>query len=464
MIDNAGPLNGGNTPIRTFANSLILMPSKLSKKHNSLVHLLRSFILIFLTFFCTSYTAPVPKNGSVKNPYAITCVVIDAGHGGHDSGCLGSKTKEKDVALAISLKLGKYIEDNFKDVKVIYTRSTDKFVELHERAAIANNAKANLFICIHCNSACVYDKKKRKDVCNEDIKGTEVWVMGLKKADENLQVAKRENDVVLLEEDYQKKYDGFDPNSPEANIIFSLYQNVYLEQSLRIASYVESEVQKDSKRDGRGVKQAGFLVLYKTTMPSLLIETGFLTNKEEEAFLGSPAGQDKMAHSIFRAFKNYKLSVEPAHKDLKTNVEEPVVEVKDTQKIKPDTVRFSDVKTENKTPAITKVVPPPRETPKPKEPRGNLNTAEEIYFSVQFVTSPAPLKKGSSKLKGQTVYREEKVDGMYKYLQGHLSTFEEAVKLQGSLRENGFPDAFAVAYKGATRIPVKEARQLVKKN
>ncbi len=426
------------------------------------MHLLRSFTLIFLSFFLISYSSSVNNKAPVRSPYAITCVVIDAGHGGHDSGCLGSKTKEKDVALAISLKLGKYIEDNFKDVKVIYTRKSDTFIELHQRAEIANNAKANLFICIHCNSACVYDKKKRKDICNGDIHGTEVWVMGLKKVDENLQVAKRENDAVLMEKDYQKKYDGFDPNSPEANIIFSLYQNAYIDQSLRIASYVEDEVQKNPKREGRGVKQAGFLVLYKTTMPSLLIETGFLTNTEEENFLASSSGQHKMAMSIFNAFKNYKQGVETGHRDMKMKTEEATQEA-DTNKMKPDTDKTVETRIKDKAPVDTKVINPPKEKPKPQTFPVYTNTKDEIYFSVQFVTSPTYLKEGSVKLKREKGYRAEKADGLFKYLEGHENSLDSAIQLQNNLRQRGFKDAFVVAYKGSARITIKEAKSFIEK-
>ncbi|MFM7217152.1 MAG: N-acetylmuramoyl-L-alanine amidase, partial [Bacteroidota bacterium] len=215
---------------------------------------------------------------SVVGKGLVRTVVIDAGHGGHDSGCLGKAgTKEKDVALGIALKLGQFIEDNLQGVRVVYTRKSDVFVELHERAQIANNAHADLFICIHCNSACYYDKKRRKEMCNQEPRGPETYIMGLHKTEANLNVSRRENSVVVLEKDYKTQYEGFDPNSPEADIIFSLYQNTFMEQSLDFATAVQNEL-SESGRYGRGVKQAGFLVLYKTAMPSVLIETGFLSN------------------------------------------------------------------------------------------------------------------------------------------------------------------------------------------
>ena len=280
--------------------AVFVMP-KLNK--NNCLYFLSNVVVVFVFFLLSSF------NPDYFHPYGLTKVVIDAGHGGHDPGCLGKISKEKDVTLGVSLKLGKYIEDNFSDVKVIYTRKTDKFVELYERADIANNARADLFISIHCNSACFFDKKRKKEMCNTQISGVETWVMGLNKSDENLEVAKRENEVILLEKDYSRQYGGFDPNSPEANIIFTLYQNSFLDQSLRLASFVQQEM-KSIKRPGRGVKQAGFLVLYKTSMPSILIETGFLSNLNEEKYLSSAKGQDEIAKSIYKAFSSYKNSIE----------------------------------------------------------------------------------------------------------------------------------------------------------
>jgi N-acetylmuramoyl-L-alanine amidase len=228
----------------------------------------------------------------------IKTVVIDPGHGGHDSGCLGASSNEKNVALKVSLRLGKLIEENFPDIKVLFTRKTDVFVELHRRAQIANQAKADLFICIHCNAG------------PKTAFGSETFVMGLHKTNENLDVAKRENSVILKEENYEMQYDGFDPNSPEANIIFSMFQHAFLEQSLYFAGRVQHEFRTHANRHDRGVKQAGFLVLYKTAMPSVLIETGFLTNAEEEKYLNSNDGQDKIANSILRAFSSYKNWIE----------------------------------------------------------------------------------------------------------------------------------------------------------
>jgi N-acetylmuramoyl-L-alanine amidase len=243
----------------------------------------------------------------------IKVVCIDPGHGGKDPGCHGDEAKEKDVALAIALKLGKYITDKYPNMKVVYTRKTDVFVELDERAAIANRNNADLFICIHCNSACVRDKRAKKDICNETAEGAETYIMGLHKNNGNLEVAKRENDAALYEDDYQTKY-NMNIASDEAMIILSTYQNLYQKQSMRFAEICQEQFSKRAGRTNKGVKQAGFLVLWKTSMPSVLIESGFLTNPIEERFLGSDKGQAYMASCIFRAFRSWKDEIEGAVK------------------------------------------------------------------------------------------------------------------------------------------------------
>ena len=207
--------------------------------------------------------------------------------------------KEKDVALKIALRVGSYIEKNLPGVKVIYTRKTDLYLGLDERAAIANKYKADLFICIHANA-----------VPKEEVFGTETYVMGLHKTEGNLDVAKRENAVILLDNDYEQRYEGFDPNSAESNILFSIAQSAFQESSLKFADKVESQFKKRIGRKSHGVKQAGFWVLWRTAMPSVLIEVGFLTNQKEEKFLSETNGQDLIASGIYRAFKEYKAQVE----------------------------------------------------------------------------------------------------------------------------------------------------------
>jgi len=226
-------------------------------------------------------------------------IVIDAGHGGHDPGCNGGSSREKEVTLSIALKLGKFIEDSLKDVKVVYTRKTDKFIELSERSNIANKNSADLFISIHCNA---------ND--NKEANGTETYLMGPHKLEGNLQVSKRENNVILLEKDYKnnKAYEGFDPNSPAGHIIFSLMQNAFRAQSIKFASLVETEFKQKSRLKSRGVKEAGFLVLWRSTMPGVLIETGFLSSEFDRKTLANDSGQNNMARAIYYALKKYKTS------------------------------------------------------------------------------------------------------------------------------------------------------------
>nr|WP_246386767.1 N-acetylmuramoyl-L-alanine amidase [Rufibacter quisquiliarum] len=228
----------------------------------------------------------------------IRTVVIDAGHGGKDTGCNGNSAKEKDVALKVALQLGSLIEENLSDVNVIYTRKNDTFVELIDRAGIANKNHADLFISIHCNSG------------PSAAFGTETYTMGLHKTTSNLSVAQRENSVILQEENYKEKYNGFNPSSPQSHILFSLYQSAYIDNSLRFAQKVEQQFKHKVGRSSRGVKQAGFLVLWKSAMPSALIEIGFLTNPKEEVFLNDKTNQTYMASGIYRAFKEYKQELE----------------------------------------------------------------------------------------------------------------------------------------------------------
>lgn len=257
---------------------------------NKLIHIVS---LLFVVGLFTSFT------GSYFSGKDTLVIVVDAGHGGKDPGSISHKVQEKDITLAIAKKLGKLLTDSIKNVKVIYTRDTDKFIELHERPKIANKNKADIFISIHCNH-------------NGSSKpyGSETYVMGLHKSNGNLDVAKRENSAILYEENYEKTedYEGFDPNSPEAHIIFSFYQNAFLDQSLHLASYVETQLSKRKKMNkSRGVKQAGFLVLWKTAMPSVLIETGFISNTQERTYLVSDKGKNEVAQSILKAVQDYKV-------------------------------------------------------------------------------------------------------------------------------------------------------------
>lgn len=434
------------------------------------------------TILCLLIAALV--SGSFKpvyrSPFGVKTVVIDAGHGGKDPGCSGIKYKEKDVALAVSLKLGKFIEQNCKDVKVIYTRSTDVFVELQERAAIANRNNADLFICIHCNA----NPKK-------DAHGSETYVMGLHKTHGNLEVAKRENASILLEDNYKKKYEGFDPNSDEGNIILSYYQNTYLQQSLNLASKIQKHYKNTAKRNDKEVRQAGFLVLWKTSMPSLLTETGFLTNPDEEKFLGSDKGQEYLALSIFKAFREYKDEIEgrkekyedeiekiqPYEAPKDTSVHEDVPEkkeIKDSVKRAPesrkeevkiqevDTTRYIFAKPNSKKEKgeKKKKKKEKKESATSKSAPENKNSSPgKVSYSVMLLSSDKKIVNGSDKFKGVDNIQEIEEKGMYKYTAGNCETMSEAAKLQGDVRKKGFADAFVVAFKDGKRITIEEAKR-----
>jgi N-acetylmuramoyl-L-alanine amidase len=385
------------------------------------------FTLGFLALAISLLLVVETRAGSnAVKQHKVRTVVIDAGHGGHDSGCHGSASYEKNVALSVSLKLGKLIETNFPDVKVIYTRKTDVFVELYRRAQIANENKADLFICIHCNSG------------PKTAFGAETFVMGLHKSDDNLNVARRENAVILKEDNYEKKYDGFDPNSPEANIIFSLYQNAFLTQSLYFAERVQHEFRTHANRFNRGVKQAGFLVLYRTTMPSVLIETGFLTNHEEERFLKSEAGQHKMAVSILRAFSSYKNWIDGVQENRKLIVPE----LQTDQELRDELLSRKESQAEQA-----------RDT--------SELASNEIVFRVQVLSSPEKIALNSPRFKGRDDVWEYRSNNLYKYTVGSYGKLEDALKLQTEMKKTGYNDAFIVAFRNNQRISLQEASSTV---
>ncbi len=256
-------------------------------------NLIRLTLLIAITLLNAS-------NTSLLREYKVDVIVIDAGHGGKDPGTVGKGgQREKDIALSIALKLGAYISKNLPGVKVLYTRQDDRYVLWDDRANLANRNKADAFISIHVNAS-----------PSPHVYGTETWVMGLHKTESNLEVAKRENSVILLDEHSKERAEGFDPNNPESYILFSLTQSAYTESSLKLAAKIQEQFEKRAGRKNHGVKQAGFLVLWKTAMPSVLVEVGFLSNEKEEAFLASEYGQDILASAIFRAVREYKIEVE----------------------------------------------------------------------------------------------------------------------------------------------------------
>ena len=376
-------------------------------------------LIIFLFVFVFSDNFIVAQENRTK----IKTIVIDPGHGGKDSGTMGTKRfkiYEKHVALAVSLKLGKYISDAFPEVEVIYTRDSDFFLELNERTEIANKANADLFISIHCDG-----------FTNPKPSGASVFVMGMSKLKANMDVAMRENSAIYLEDNYKKKYDGFDPKSPESYIVFSLMQNTYLNQSLKIAEQVETQFSTRANRKSRGVKQAPFYVISRTNMPSILIECGFLTNPKEEEFLHSEIGQDYIASAIFRAFRSYKESVE---------IEEP--KIKDTIK--------SDVKINNEVEKKIKVIADAKQ-------ESDLN----LIFKIQIGTY---LKSMLDQKEFVNLNAEEvKINGTFKYFVNSGNDKKEADNLRNNLREKGFNGAFVVAFLNGKRISTKEALNLQNK-
>jgi len=345
------------------------------------------------------------KKSNKRGEYAIRTIVIDAGHGGHDPGCLGKKSKEKDVALDISLKLGKLIEDNLPDTRVIYTRKTDKFLELHQRAAIANKAHADLFISIHCNAA-----------ESKSSYGTETFVLGLHRAKDNLDVAKRENAAIYFENDYKQNYDGYDPNSPEGHILLSMFQNAFLDQSIHLAEKIERNFVAN-KRTSRGVKQGGFLVLRHATMPAVLVEAGFLSNPQEEEWLISKEGQEAIAQSIFDAVKMYKASFEV--------------------KPKKEMVVSEEAASKNQ--------------PSRKEVHAGVDYCVQYAVSSSSSGNADPKAAAISKV----VIRQE--GGVYKHQLTEISTYEEAQILRDKIRALGYKDAFIVPYLDNNKITLQEA-------
>lgn len=430
---------------------------------------MRKFYYIFLLSLI------VPLFGSFtstfKPIYGVKVIVLDPGHGGKDPGCHGVKTQEKDVALAVALKLGKYIQENLKDVKVVYTRSTDVFVELQERAEIANKAKADLFISIHCNSACVRDKKLKKDICKDQIHGAETYVMGIKNEKGKLDIAKRENSAILLEDNYVQKYDGFDPNSDESYIIMSMFADTYLDQSLSFASKTQKQYSTHAARYDKGVKRASLWVLWRTYMPSVLTEIGYLTNPEEEKFLGSLKGQDYVASSLFKAFREYKDEIEGNTKKYDDEIEKrqpykmTAEDSLDAEKQKVDskanksaTDSLSGTKVVDKTPDKTTNHPKNHKDTavKPVDSKPVVEASKaKIVYKVQLMSADKAIPLNSDKFKNVPKPGEYIEKGVYKYTAGEFYKKQEAVDLQNTLRKKGFKDAFVIATQDGKRVPLK---------
>lgn len=396
---------------------------------------MKRFILIFLV----TAISPLYSMVEITKPVelGVKKVVIDAGHGGRDPGNLGTrryKKYEKDIALDVSLKLGKLIEKNFPDVEVIYTRTGDTYPELYQRSALANSKNADLFISIHCDS---FTKKSAY--------GSTTYVMGNDYSERNLNVAKRENEVILLEENYKENYGNFDPSKPETYIAFKLMQNAYMEQSISFAEITQKYIKTSAQRKSRGVKQGPFWVIVQTTMPSVLVELGFITNNEEEDYLHSEKGKTEMAESLFKAFSEYKKNEEAIDNNSSVKSNE------------------ADSKPVTKTPANTKE-PEPKSV-KPIETKKSENKEQDkagVVFKVQIATSARKKGLSPANFKGVDGIEVYKEGGVFKYTYGSTQSYKEATNMQNSMRKKGFNGAFVIAFNNGQKITVSEALQLLK--
>lgn len=380
----------------------------------------------------------------------VKTIVIDAGHGGKDPGAMANNLKEKDITLSVALKLGELIKKHFSDVKVVYTRRNDEFIELFNRAKIANNSKADLFISIHVNS----NKKP-------DAKGAETYVMGLSKSDENLDVAMTENAVILKEDDYKNQYEGFDPHSPEAYIIFSLYQNANLDLSLTFSSLIQEEY-KNINYEDRGVKQAGFLVLWKTAMPSVLTEVGFISNTEDAKFLANEKNHWLIAKSLFNSFSKYKSQLEGKKYNLlltdslfknKQKNDTLTLEIKPASK---DTLNDKLVDKQHKANvSIKDSITSSTNNDFKKNAQNTVEneTSDTLYFWIQIKSSSKkiPIKD----LKAEPLV-EKQIDNLYKYWCGPFRNYSEVIEKQKDVKKI-YPDAFIISTKNGKKIPLSNA-------
>lgn len=378
--------------------------------------------IIFSLIFSLIFSPNLRQNNSAieKDESHITVVVIDPGHGGKDWGASMGKAKEKDIVLDIALKLGSIIKINYPNVKIVYTRKTDVFVPLHQRANIANKNKADLFISIHVNAV---DKKS--------VHGTETFVLGQHRSKDNLAVAKKENAVILLEDDYTKTYEGFDPNLPESYIMFELVQDEYLDQSVMLASAIQKQFREQANRVDRSVKQAGFLVLRRTTMPSVLIETGFLSHTSERNYLLSESGKTNLASAIFKAFKEYKRKIEDKSsfnlvtKKIPAETKEKIVEHSSTIEL------ASQKNIEN-------------------------TDTNNIFFTVQIMALKRKLETNSANFKGEKDIFIIEAEDINRYFSGKFKTIKEAETEKYRI-QNKYKSAFVVAFENNKLISVKKA-------
>ena len=384
-------------------------------------------------------------------------LVIDAGHGGHDTGAPGKFSKEKDINLKTALAFGKYVEKNCPDVKVIYTRKKDVFVELKDRAGIANKAKADLFISIHTDAL----------ENNSVARGMTTYTLGMHRAKDNLDVAKRENSVILIEKNYKETYQGFDPNSAESYIIFEFMQDKNMQRSVDLATFIQNKTCQAADRPSRGVKQAGFLVLRETSMPSCLVELGFITTPAEEKLLNEDVTIDNIAKGIYNAFVEYKKKYDN-NITVPYKAEEPTINIVD---VVPGQEKKEEVRAEKPDKTVKAEEKKEEKKKKEKEEKEKEKTlyvasgdnAGVPVFKVQILATDKPFKKGDAHFKGRTDYNQYTENGMTKYTIGETADYNEILRLKSELQAT-FGDCFVVAFKEGQKMNISEAIKEYKRN
>lgn len=377
-------------------------------------------------------------------------LVIDPGHGGHDAGALGAISKEKNINLAVALRFGKYVEQNLPEVRVIYTRKTDVFIPLNERANIANRANADLFISVHTNAL----------PAGKVARGFETYTLGMHRAKDNLDVAMRENSVISMEKDYQQRYQGFDPRSSESYIIFEFIQGKNMERSVDLARMIQRGVCDGANRPDKGVHQAGFLVLRETSMPGCLIELGFITTPDEERLLNNDSRVDDIARGIYEAFAKYKNKYD-------RSVSVPY-RAKDSEEVNIPKI-VPDQEPAPKTRVVTRGKQPKREEATPEQPKRvekNVKKAEVAdapVFKLQIFVGSRNLRKGDAHFKGETDYDSFQEGNLVKYTLGASTNYNEIYRLRKEKLDK-FPEAFIIAFKNGQKYDVNQAIREFKQN
>ncbi len=368
-------------------------------------------------------------------------LVIDAGHGGHDAGAKGAFSYEKDINLNVALAFGRYVERRCPDVKVVYTRKTDVFVPLHKRASIANKNKADVFISIHTNAL----------PKGHIARGLETYTMGMRRSDEKLSAAKRENSVIMIEEDYQQHYEGYDPNSPESTIMFEFMHDKNMSRSVELAKYVQNSVCSIAKRQNKGVKQDVFLVLRETSMPACLIELGFITTPDEERFLNEKANIDKMARGIYEAFAKYK---EKYDKNITVPYKPGRQESDDTK----EPAKEAEARQDNGNESVKADTNDNAQAQKSESKSEDSTTApaDKPIFKVQILASGMRLAPGSSHFKGLEGVDSYEEGGLIKYTYGASADYNEVYRMRKSILDK-FPEAFIIAFKNGEKMNVNQA-------